>query len=82
MKISQSEAGDRCAAKAPADRLSFLASLCPIRMQISVPKPVLRGGRQAGAGQGATGSRHAPAASEADAVTCCPSGSVPAWSRS
>jgi hypothetical protein len=36
----QAEANDRCAAKALADRLSFLAELCTLRLQTCVPKQV------------------------------------------
>ena len=36
----QAEANDRCAAKTLTDRLSFLAELCTLRVQISVPASV------------------------------------------
>jgi S1-C subfamily serine protease len=54
----QAEANDHCAAKTLADRLSFLAELCFIRMSLNPPEEVRKEGRGAARGKSSpTGGR-------------------------
>jgi S1-C subfamily serine protease len=57
----QAEANDKCAARALADRLSFLAELSLFRLQISVPKQVRAEARNLALGKTPAGARRGSA---------------------